>query len=233
MGNKQCLLRTFQFFPFQPRLAVVNLTMKKAFVDLVHFILMFLTFLLGFAVVAHTLFGNEIPRYSTFLESFSSTYMLMLTGASQVAEMSNISGTMSVCFYLIFMFLVNIILLNVLLAILVDSYMNAKEDELKLWKDQGYKEMPNMIDQLFSVQAFRHFTCFASIHEALILAALTSIKDEKECKFECELLQMNEEQTTISIYDIFNAIPEETRDKGVTLEMVYRHSCLQFIYDDH
>jgi len=72
---------------------------------------------------------------------------------------------MAVLFYNLFMLLVAVILLNVLLAILVDSYMKAKEEELERWAEQGYDELPNMIDQLFSYQTLRHLFVFTAIHE--------------------------------------------------------------------
>jgi len=42
-----------------------------------------------------------------------------------------------VLWYISFMFLVAVILLNVLLAIIVDSYMSAKEEELETWQVCG------------------------------------------------------------------------------------------------
>ena len=44
---------------------------------------------------------------------------------------------MAVLWYISFMFLVAVILLNVLLAIIVDSYMSAKEEELETWQVCG------------------------------------------------------------------------------------------------
>jgi len=159
-----CLVRTFKFYRFQPRLAIVNQTLGAAYQDLLHFLLMFLTFLLGFGVIAHILFGPEIFIFSTFAESINSIYIMMLTAAVDVASLAHVDGAMAVLFYLLFMFLVAVILLNVLLAILVDSYMKAKEEELERWAEQGYDELPNMIDQLFSYQTFRHLFVFSAIH---------------------------------------------------------------------
>ena len=212
--------------------AVVNLTLKEAASDLIHFILMFITFLLGFAVIAHTIFGPEITTFSTFSDSFAAVYMLMLTGGISVGELSNVDGDMAVLFYLVFMFLVTIILLNVLLAILVDSYMKAKEKELERWQEEGYTELPSMLDQLFTIQAARHLFSFGAVHEALMLHTLTEIKEEKELEFKCTLFEMDEHQSTISIQDIYDALPDQVRSNDLyTLNNVLRCPCLQFVYD--
>ena len=131
--------------------------------------MMFMTFVMAFSVIAHILFGPELFHFSTFSESMNSIYVMMLTAAVDVASMAHVDGFMAVLFYLLYMFLVGVILLNVLLAILVDSYMKAKEEEMERWQEQGYEELPNMIEQCLSYQTFRHLFVFGAIHEDLLM----------------------------------------------------------------
>ena len=229
-------MRFFKFFRFQPRLAVVNQTLEAAYQDLLHFLLMFMTFLLAFSVIAHILFGPEMFAYSNFSESLNSIYMNMLTASVEVAPMTTIDGEMAVLFYLLFMFLVAIILLNVLLAILVDSYMKAKEQELQKWQAIGYHELPNMITQCLSYQTFRHLVLsIGAVNEDLLLQALRNLKDEVEEKHGCDFftIPLDDPSLIVTINDIYKQIPEKIRiaDK-ITVDKLYRAGSLQFKHED-
>ena len=229
-------MRFFKFFRFQPRLAVFNQTLAAAYQDLLHFLLMFMTFLLGFSVIAHILFGPEMFAYSNFSESLNSVYMNMLTGSVAVASISTIDGEMAVLFYLLFMFLVAIILLNVLLAILVDSYMKAKEQELEKWQALGYHDLPNMIAQCLSYQTLRHLVfSIGAVNEDLLLQALRNLKDEVEDKHGCDFFEipLDDPSLIVTIDDIYRQIPEKIQisDK-ITVDKIYRAGSLQFYHAD-
>lgn len=139
------LVRMFKFYRFQPRLAIVNQTLQKAAPDLFHFLLMFVTFIYGFSVITHILFGPQLIFFASISESMATTFTYMLTAAPNQAAVANVDGEMAVVWYLCFMIIVTIILLNVLLAILVDSYMAAKEEELEHWQELGYEELPRHV----------------------------------------------------------------------------------------
>merc|ERR1719263_1696921 len=127
-----CLIRMFKYYRFQPRLAVVNQTLTTAGPDLFHFLLMFLTFLYGFGVITHILFGPQMPQFGlSWYNALSTSFVYMLTAAPNIAAMATVNGPMAALWYTCFMFLVAIILLNVPLAILVDSYMAGKDAELE------------------------------------------------------------------------------------------------------
>ncbi len=44
--------------------------------DLYHFLLMFITFLFGFAVMSNVLFGPQLYRFSTLQESLMTGWMM-------------------------------------------------------------------------------------------------------------------------------------------------------------
>ena len=96
------------------------------------------------------------------------------------------------------MFLVTVTLLNVLLAILVDSYMKAKETEMEKWVEVGYDDLPNMFQQLFSFQTIRHLIIDprGCIHEDMLLEALRAIRTAKEEEHGCSLFEMDESQAS-------------------------------------
>ena len=229
-----CLVRMFKFYRFQPRLAVVNGTLAKAGPDLFHFMLMFLTVLYGFAVITNILFGPQMPQYSSLERAFDTGFAYMNTAAPDIAKMSNVNGIMAMVWYTSFMFLVTIVLLNVLLAILVDSYLASKEEQDEKWKQEGYDTLPSMIDQIISWNLVKHLTTFGAIHEDLLLRILEQIKNSKEAEHECVLWEMSEKDARVTISDIYNAIPLSVRESGkLTMETIARSPFIRWSdYED-
>ena len=179
-----CLVRMFKFYRFQPRLAVVNGTLAKAGPDLFHFMLMFLTVLYGFAVITNILFGPQMQQYSSLARAFDTGFAYMNTAAPDIAKMSNVNGIMAMVWYTSFMFLVTIVLLNVLLAILVDSYLASKEEQDEKWKQEGYDTLPSMIDQIISWNLVKYLTTFGAIHEDLLLRILEQMRESGKLTME-------------------------------------------------
>jgi hypothetical protein len=228
-----CLLRMFKFYRFQPRLAIVNQTLSVAGPDLFHFFLMFMTFLYGFGVITNILFGPQMHMFSTLPDAISSAFFLMLGAGMNMAAMANVDGEMAVLWNLSFMFLVSIILLNVLLAILVDSYMTAKEKELELWQEKGYEELPSMLDQIFSWQIIRYMTSFGAVPDLILLAALERVKERLEAEHGCTLRELSEPHSLITIADIFEAIPQLVREqKEITMKSISRAGAIQWSNHD-
>lgn len=106
-----CLVRCFKFYRFQPRLAIINKTLVNAFPDLYHFILMFITVLFGFAVMSTILFGTELWQFATLFESLNTGWMWM-NGAVRYADIARVDAEMATVYYVSFVFLINIVLLN-------------------------------------------------------------------------------------------------------------------------
>jgi hypothetical protein len=144
-----------------------------------------------------------------------------------------VDGEMAVLWNLSFMFLVSIILLNVLLAILVDSDMTAKEKELELWQEKGYEELPSMLDQIFSWQIIRYMTSFGAVPDLILLAALERVKERLEAEHGCTLRELSEPRSLITIADIFEAIPQLVREqKEITMKSISRAGAIQWSNHD-
>ena len=54
---------------FQPRVALVTRTLRNAFVDLVHFLLLFSVVILGYCIAGVFLFGDQYEGFSTLERS--------------------------------------------------------------------------------------------------------------------------------------------------------------------
>mmetsp|Transcript_33961 Transcript_33961/g.85877 ORF Transcript_33961/g.85877 Transcript_33961/m.85877 type:complete len:859 (+) Transcript_33961:234-2810(+) len=181
-----CLVRCFKFYRFQPRLAIINRTLIHAFPDLYHFILMFITVLFGFAVMSNILFGTELWQFSTLLEALNTGWLWMNGASLNYAEISRVDAEMSVVYYVSFVFLINIVLLNVLLAILVDSYAVASEQT-----NEEFDGDPDKVPSLGSDigEIIKRSFSWGGVSDHVLMQVLTMLEDDgKEFVTKKELL---------------------------------------------
>merc|ERR1711904_537481 len=68
------IFRLFKAFSAQPRLAVVTRTMKNAMSDLLHFMLVFCSVFVSFAISGVVLFGREVYGFTTFPRAMNSCF---------------------------------------------------------------------------------------------------------------------------------------------------------------
>ena len=64
----------FRFFTLQPRLAIITRTLQRGAADLVHFMIIFLIVLFGFAACLWFNFGEVLPQISSFREAAFDVY---------------------------------------------------------------------------------------------------------------------------------------------------------------
>lgn len=119
------MLRLFKSFAAQPRLAVVTNTFKTAWDDLVHFALVFFSVYLCMAVNAILFFGQDSVDFSTIDRAFHSCFMAML-GSWDWEEMKGIGLIRAFLWLFAFMLIMVMLLLNMLLAIIMESYSQVK-----------------------------------------------------------------------------------------------------------
>lgn len=120
-------LRFFKAFRANPRLNVAAQTLRRAGSDCAHFLIVFSLMLLGFALVAHTIFGSHIQMFSTLGEAFHSTFLLLMgfifdTNKTAMLE----SGTLAVVWVAAFNMFMVVLLLSMIFAIILDMYTEVK-----------------------------------------------------------------------------------------------------------
>ena len=132
--------RIFKYFGAQKRMALINNTFARAGPDLAHFIITFFTVFMGFSVTGWLIFGNLDRHWSTIfggvfsdipaLGAFNMVYKMAL-GEIDMEEMYTVlggSGWMGILYYYALTLLVIFIMVNVFLAIVMDSYAGAVEE---------------------------------------------------------------------------------------------------------
>merc|ERR1719261_711526 len=140
-------LRLLKALDFSPRLGLVTRTIGTAAVDLGHFAALFGLVFVGFALIGFINFGPNVLGFSRMGTAFESLFLVMvgfdMTIYLDMAKTPN--ATAGGFFFYIFYIVTSLILLNVLLAILVDSYADVKD------KLQDADTMPEEIVKMVRV----------------------------------------------------------------------------------
>lgn len=120
------MLRLFKSFAAQPRLAMVTETMQQAYQDLMHFSLVFMGVAICLCLNAVLLFGQDHEEFATFARSTHSCFLMMF-GDWDWKPMEEVWRFAALLWFWLFMTLLVVILLNMLVAIVMDNYMNVKK----------------------------------------------------------------------------------------------------------
>eukprot|EP00746_Dinoflagellata_sp_MGD_P127331 gnl/MRDRNA2_/MRDRNA2_61929_c0_seq2.p1 gnl/MRDRNA2_/MRDRNA2_61929_c0~~gnl/MRDRNA2_/MRDRNA2_61929_c0_seq2.p1 ORF type:complete len:905 (+),score=115.22 gnl/MRDRNA2_/MRDRNA2_61929_c0_seq2:66-2717(+) len=119
------MLRLFKVFSAQPRLALVTDTISVALVDVAHFLVVFVSIFSTFVLMAVSLFGREMPEFSTFGRSFNTCFAVLMGEFEHGVLFAEAREFGSVWFWL-FQVIMAMLLLNMLLAIIMDTYSEVK-----------------------------------------------------------------------------------------------------------
>eukprot|EP00746_Dinoflagellata_sp_MGD_P166735 gnl/MRDRNA2_/MRDRNA2_96834_c0_seq1.p1 gnl/MRDRNA2_/MRDRNA2_96834_c0~~gnl/MRDRNA2_/MRDRNA2_96834_c0_seq1.p1 ORF type:complete len:1087 (+),score=224.62 gnl/MRDRNA2_/MRDRNA2_96834_c0_seq1:114-3374(+) len=129
------MLKFFKAFKANPRLNIVTQTLIDGSVDIVHFFLVFFVIFLCFAVMATVLFGHKIRTFSSFSHSMAMCWRILM-GDFDYEEMEAVDWIMTVLWFSWYQIIVFLILFNMLLAIVMDTYGGVKastENPEKIW----------------------------------------------------------------------------------------------------
>jgi len=120
------MARLFKSFDAQPRLSVVTGTMKRSAEGMIHFFIVFSSVYFCMAVNGVLLFGQDTEDFADLFRSIISCFRLMF-GDWDWYSMSQVGREMAMVWFWMFNMIITIILLNMLLAILMDAYTEVKE----------------------------------------------------------------------------------------------------------
>eukprot|EP00746_Dinoflagellata_sp_MGD_P079359 gnl/MRDRNA2_/MRDRNA2_31720_c0_seq1.p1 gnl/MRDRNA2_/MRDRNA2_31720_c0~~gnl/MRDRNA2_/MRDRNA2_31720_c0_seq1.p1 ORF type:complete len:1604 (+),score=291.19 gnl/MRDRNA2_/MRDRNA2_31720_c0_seq1:146-4957(+) len=124
------MLRFFKAFKGHPRLAIVTNTIVRASTDLFHFVIVFLSAFLTYTFAGTVLFGRRLKGFSTFQKSFGSCFAIAC-GDFDWNVLSKEHVVTTTLWFWSFMILVFMIMLNMVLAIVMDVYTSVRVDAVK------------------------------------------------------------------------------------------------------
>lgn len=122
------VFRLFKGFAAQPRLALVSRTVALAAVDLVHFLLVFVSIFFTFGLAGMALFGKSMVEFSTFGLSINTLYRTIL-GDFMWDEMAVVGNAPAGTFFWTFTIIVVVVMLNMLLSAVLEAYNEAKAQQ--------------------------------------------------------------------------------------------------------
>jgi hypothetical protein len=123
------IFRTLKMMNFQPRVGLVTRTLEAAAGDLVHFVIVFGIITVGYAVIGHVNFGHAIEEFSTPGASLNTCAEILLGEIGINPKLMEQDFLIPpLLFFWSYIFVAFFILINILLAIIVDSYAIVKEN---------------------------------------------------------------------------------------------------------
>jgi len=127
------LMRCLKMLGFQHRISLVTDTLYEASGDLFHWAVIEVGVIVGFAFLGTLYLGHRVEAFSSFKESFLTCTIILMGEIGYLDDIGSddITGQL---FFWSYVFVNFFVLLNILLAIIVDSYAIVKErlnDEIK------------------------------------------------------------------------------------------------------
>ncbi|KAI8467677.1 MAG: hypothetical protein J3K34DRAFT_480735 [Monoraphidium minutum] len=123
--------RLLRRMDFQPRLGVITRSLRLALPDLLHFALVAGAVFLGYSVMGFLIFGSAVPQFAGLGTSINTCFQMMLGEFGdvfgQLGQLRGVQGVAAALFFWTYMLLVFLVLLNFLLAIIVDAFSEVKE----------------------------------------------------------------------------------------------------------
>jgi len=137
-------LRFFRVFRASPRLNMLFRTLQRAAVDLAHFFLVFAVIFLGFAIIGHAIFGRQLHSFNNVGESVHTSFLFLwgFTFDDYKDQLVVAGGTLAVIWALAFNAVVVLLLLNVVVAIILDVYIELRRD--------SKEDLPSIARQLWA-----------------------------------------------------------------------------------
>ena len=151
-------LRMFRFLRLQPRLAIIVNTLARAAPDLAHFLLVFIVVLVGYAASFNCNYGGQVRMFATPGAAIFTTFIMAMgsydDAYAALVNSEQGSGSWGLHALIIaFIFIVVLVMLNIFLAIVVDSYADVK-NEL-----QNAQRVPSVLESsLLKLHRLRHST---------------------------------------------------------------------------
>jgi len=125
------ILRFLKNCDFQARMGVLTRTVTNAGSDMAHFFVLLLLVILAYSYMAYLTFGTSVEEFSSPFLAFEACFNMMAFGDNSFTAQMNMyaqNAMISLTFYWTFGILVVILLMNFLLAIVVDSFGDIKAD---------------------------------------------------------------------------------------------------------
>lgn len=138
-----CLLRLIQYMEVHPKVDLISRTVMVAAGDMFHFCLIFIIFFAILAWLAHWSFGPDKIMFSTFRIAANTCFQMLIGEYPFEDEWTE--GWLQKIWYILYTFLLFLVSLNILLAIIVESFLRVKQET------EGRLEVKSLVVDLLSL----------------------------------------------------------------------------------
>jgi len=121
------VMKFFRSFDVVPRLAIVADTLKHSASDVIHFMLVSGTIFLSFTTGAYFMFGAKLEEWSNWGKAMSTSFRALM-GDFDFDAMYIVAPVSATIWFWSFMALIFMVMLNMLLAIILDTYNEVKAE---------------------------------------------------------------------------------------------------------
>lgn len=143
-------LRFLQFTDFHPKMALLSRVIMKSMTSLMFFMFMVMILTGGFAILGWIMF--PFPMFSSFAASFQSCGMMALGMFGDYETMEQLKPTLAPVFFWVYTILIFIFVINMLLAIINDVYVQVGE-EMEAERAEEERLVPKLQDFLANAKA--------------------------------------------------------------------------------
>lgn len=141
-------LKMFKYLSFHPKFHFLFLMFWRRILDIVMFAMVLAVFYLVFAISGFLLFNSDVAEFRKYSQSLISVNLFMIRGidSDKVTASSHVFGWL---FFFCWILIMGLVLVNVFIAILVESYAKTAE-ELAIEDDSGlslYKKLKRGLEK--------------------------------------------------------------------------------------
>jgi len=122
------MIRCFISLKWQPRLAVVTRTISKMSSDLTHFLIVLIPTFIAFAIAGMMMFGRRLQDWSTMPSAMSTCFKISMENEFRWRDLSSVDFFTSLLWVWVFVPLVVLLMLNMVLAIIMDIYQEVRRE---------------------------------------------------------------------------------------------------------
>ena len=119
-------IKIFKYISFNKTMTQLSSTLSRCAKDLAGFAVMFFIVFLAFAQLGYLIFGTQVETFSTFSDSLFTLFRIIL-GDFDFVSLEQANRVLGPMFFILYVFFVFFVLINMFLAIINDTYAEVKE----------------------------------------------------------------------------------------------------------
>lgn len=141
-------VKVFKYISFNKTMTQLSSTLARCATDLAGFAVMFFIIFLAFAQLGYLIFGTQVKDFSSFENAIFTLFRIIL-GDFNFHELEQANRVLGPIYFILYVFFVFFVLLNMFLAIINDTYSEVKADissqknefEVADYFKKGYQKM--------------------------------------------------------------------------------------------